>query len=192
MKEQFSKEESLNLIAETINQAKQNIARKGSFYFLLWGWVVVFCHVSHYVLWRFELYDSPYVVWLLTIPTFIASIIYSVKASRDTYVRSYHGRLCGLVWSAVAIGAILTLIFISDVVIDGNAVILIFSAVGTFITGCMLRFTPLILGSIALWLAGIVAFNMPILDQHYVAAAGILSGYIIPGYLLKKAEREHL
>ena len=185
---ELTRDESLDVIMNMIGQAKRNIAKGGSFYFLLWGWVVMLANLGHYILDKYDLYDQPYIVWMATIPAGIASGIYGARQGRNATVKSHLDRLYGRMWMAIGVGIVTTLIFMSEVNYNVNAIILMFSSMGTFISGSMLRFKPLILGGIALWISSIIAFNLPVTDQYLVGAIGILAGYLIPGYLLKKAE----
>lgn len=186
---ELTKEESLDLITNMIGQAKRNVAKGGSFYFLLWGWVVMFANLGHYLIATYDWYEHPYIVWILTIPAAIISIIYSARRHSGAKVKSHLDRLYGQIWFAVFIGVMIIIFFLADVNYNMNAIILVFAGIGTFISGQALRFTPLILGGVALWIASIVAFNLSPLDQYLVGAVGILAGYLIPGYLLRKAEK---
>ncbi|MEP1094396.1 MAG: hypothetical protein ABJG78_04770 [Cyclobacteriaceae bacterium] len=189
---ELSKEESLALISDMISQAKRNVARGGSFYFLLWGWVVLFANLGHYVIEKFELFEHPYIVWLITIPAAIASMMRGSKSSRDARVKSHLNGIYRQIWLAVSIGIVITLVFMKQVNFNVNPIILMLAATGTFISGSLLRFNPLIMGAVALWLASIVAYSVSIMDQNLVGAVGILAGYLVPGYLLKKAESERI
>ena len=185
---ELSKDESLQLITDMIGQAKRNVAKGGSFYFLIWGWVVLFANLGHYLIAKFDWYDYPYIVWVLTIPAAVLSIVHGAKEDKKARVKSHLDRLYSMIWFAVFVGVMIILIFMEDVNYNLNAIILTFAGIGTFISGYALRFTPLIMGGVALWVASVVAFNFNPLDQYLVAAVGILAGYLIPGYLLRKAE----
>lgn len=185
---QLTKDESLQLITEMIGQAKRNFAKGGSFFFLLWGWVVMIANAGHYVMMQWQLYNKPYLIWAITIPAMIATIIYSVRMDKKTLVKGHLDRMYGLVWLSLFICTIIVLAFLPQIQYTMNPIILVFAGLGTFLSGSMLRFTPLILGGCALWAAAIVAFISPLTDQYLIAAIGILAGYLIPGYLLRRAE----
>ncbi len=189
---ELSKDESLELISNMITQAKRNLARGGSFYFLLWGWVVMLANLGHYVIGKYELYEHPYIVWVLTIPAAIASMWYSARKRKRAQIKSHLDSVYGLLWLGVMISVLIILFFLNEVSYTLNAIILTFAGLGTFISGCMLRFSPLVMGGVALWVASIVAFNLTPIDQYLVGTVGILAGYLIPGYLLKKVESEQV
>ncbi|WP_422362037.1 hypothetical protein [Reichenbachiella sp.] len=189
MKEELSHTESLKIINEMIAQAKNNYEQSGSFYFLLWGWVVMIANLGHYVLDKFTSFEYPFIFWVLTIPAAIAAIWYGSKQKSETHTKTHFSRLYGEVWLAMGICLILSLLFMSKINYNHSAVIMMLAGAGTYLSGRMLKFKPLIFGAIALWIAAIVCFNIPMTDQYLVGAIGILLGYLIPGYLLKSAEK---
>ncbi|MEM7296727.1 MAG: hypothetical protein AAF391_00505, partial [Bacteroidota bacterium] len=187
--EELTNDERLELITNAIGQAKRNVAKGGSFYFLLWGWVVMLANLGHYLIQKFDWYEYPYIVWVLTIPAAIASMVYGAKMDKKSGVKSHLDRLYSMIWFAVFIGVMITIIFMDEVNYNLNAIILTFAGIGTFISGVALRFNPLIMGGVALWIASVVAFNLNPLDQYLVATVGIFAGYLVPGYLLRKVEK---
>lgn len=99
-------------------------------------------------------------------------------------------RVYGMVWLAAGVGIIITLIMMQKVGYNHNGIILIIAGMGMFVTGSLLRFKPVMLGSFLLWTAAIISFNLPIMLQYPLSGTAILLGYLVPGYLLKRAERE--
>ncbi len=186
---ELSKEESLKLITDMIGQAKRNFAQGGSFYFLLWGWVVMLANLGHYILGMVG-YEHPYIVWVATLPAGIISMVYGAKKGRNAQVKSHLDRMYGYIWLGVFISVLIILFFMGNVNYNVNAIILTFAGLGTFLSGLMLRFSPLVMGGAALWVASILAFYMPVNDQYLIGAIGIIAGYLIPGYLLRKAEND--
>ncbi|RED99834.1 DUF92 domain-containing protein [Marinoscillum furvescens] len=182
-------EESLNMITAMIRQAKSNYQKGGSFYFLLWGWVVMLANFAHYYFLSFTSFEHPYIAWLVTIPAGIGSAIYGARQKQQAGVTTPMERLYGHVWAAVGVGIILALMFMRQLDFNHSAVILLLAAIGTYISGQMLRFKPLVFGGVALLLASILAFNVPVVDQLLVGGIGILAGYLVPGYLLKNKEK---
>ena len=190
MKEsELTNTESLQIITDMIGQAKRNIAQSGSFYFLLWGWVVLFGNFGHYFIAKYDLYPAPYIVWIITIPAAIISAVYSVRQGRKAKVTSQFDKVYANLWTSIFVVLITTLVFMSKLSYNHNAVILLLAALGTFVSGRLIKFKPLIFGGIALYIGSLVAFNVSVLDQYLVAGVAIILGYLIPGYLLKQAEK---
>jgi hypothetical protein len=88
-------------------------------------------------------------------------------------------------WIGFFISAIVLFIIISDKIESVAPYILMLAAIPTFISGFIVRFNPLILGGISFWVFALIAyFAGPSLSQLAVPAA-MLTGYLIPGYMLK-------
>ena len=74
----FSPQQSLQLIESMINRAKDKFAEDGSMY-LLWGWLVFVCSLVQFILLHVINYPQHYIVWLATIPVFIYQYFYIKK-----------------------------------------------------------------------------------------------------------------
>lgn len=191
MKEQeLTKEESLALIGRMISQAKENYSKGSSIYFLLWGWVVLVANLGHYLIQKFDWFDRPWLIWSITIPAIIYTIVQSIRDGKNSKVATHLDSLYGHVWMIAGIGIVVSILFMSQINYYHNAFILLFAMGGTYISGQMLKFRPLVMGAFALLVSGIVCFNVSMVDQYLVGAIGILLGYLIPGYMLKSRERE--
>lgn len=187
--ENLTNEERLQLITDMIREAKSNVVKGGSFYFLLWGWVVMLANFTHYFAERFQLLNPPYAVWLITLPAIVFTIIYSVRQGRNAQVYTQLDKVTGYLWIAIFVGIVITLMYMPVLRFNHNPIILILSGIGTFVSGLLLRFRPLLFGGVAIWVGAIVAFNVSVSDQQLVASIAILVGYLIPGYLLKREEK---
>ncbi|HEX3024813.1 MAG TPA: hypothetical protein VHP12_06350, partial [Chitinophagaceae bacterium] len=58
--------------------------------------------------------------------------------------------------------------------------------IGTFVSGGLIKFRPLIIGGIINFILAVVCSRFSFDHQLLFAAAAILISYIIPGYLLRK------
>lgn len=183
----ISPEESLQIITGMIGKAKSNFARGGSFYFILWGSIIALADFGHFGLMKFTDYSYPYIVWLLVIPAVIITIIYSIKMGNKRIVMpSSFDRIYGKLWWAIFVCIVMVLAFMSNLNYQTTPVILLFSAVGTYVTGEVLRFKPLIFGGFCLAACAAVAFMVPIDYQYLIAGIGMCLGYLVPGFMLKK------
>jgi hypothetical protein len=61
------------------------------------------------------------------------------------------------------------------------------AAASTFISGSMMRFKPIQIGAMCIWIAGIAAFMVSLPNQLLITAMAIFLGYLVPGYLLKNS-----
>ncbi len=187
--DELTNEQSLEIITRMIGEAKRSIARGGSFYFLLWGATVAVANFGHYALDKAE-YAMPYLIWLVSLPALVITIIHGKQQGRKNQVSGHFDRIYGHIWLIVGVAMVCTILFMSSINFNHNAVILLLAGAGTYISGCMLRFNPLRIGAIVLVAAACLAFTQSPTDQNLIAGIGIIFGYIVPGVLLKRQEGE--
>jgi hypothetical protein len=181
--ENMSPAESLDLITEMIHQAKGNV-QKNSFYFLLWGWVVVLANLGMFTLTLLE-YPRPYIVWAITIPAWLVSMYYGFRQGKSESKSTHLDRISAALWICYATSIFTLIGFGYKINFQLNPVIVLFSAVPTFVSGIILRFKPLLVGAVCLWVLGIIGFLVPMYIQPLVGAGAIVIGYLVPGYILK-------
>ena len=182
--ENLSPQKSLDVITTMINQS-QGKMRKNSFYFLLWGWTVALANFGMYGLMKFTDYDHPYVVWTITIPAWIITMIYGSRQDKQASVYTHLDKVNMWLWICYGISLLPIVVFMSRINFQISPIILIITAVPTFITGIMLQFRPLLFGGINFWIFGIIGFLVDYQTQYLVGGVAILLGYLVPGYLLK-------
>lgn len=180
----LSARQSLDLITSMIMEAKGKVQRN-NFYFLFWGWVIVAANLGMYALTMLD-YARPYIVWSITIPAWIYTLIVSFRKSRQEATSTHFDRISAWLWISFGITLFILAGFGFRINFQINPVILTVTAIPTLVSGVVLRFRPLIFGGIAFWIGGIAAFLTPFESQPLVGALTILAGYLIPGYMLKK------
>lgn len=178
-------EESLKVITGMINRTKLNISQ-GRFHLLFWGWLILFCSLSEYLLYAFTGFAHPYYVWFFTIPGVFVSMIYGFNKGRKQKVYTYADRLYMWVWIAFMVTATILFIFLAKNMANVAPYILLLAGYPTFISGIIIKFKPLIIGGLAFWALSLVAhFAGPSISPLAVPA-GIIAGYLVPGYMLEK------
>ncbi len=184
MEENFSPRQSIELIQNMISKAKNDIS-ENRFYFLLWGWISFIAVLGQYILKTVFQYPHHYLVWLCTIPAAIITIIKSNK-QKHPQVRTYVADSMSSLWTGVGISFFILSIIISTSVgwLKAWPFFILFYGLGTFISGKLIRFTPLVVGGIICWLLSALSVFLAYDYQLLIAALAILCSYIIPGYLL--------
>ena len=189
MEENFSPQQSLDLIRLMIQRTKSNLG-ENRFYFLLWGWVSFTAILTQFFLKVVLRYEHHYIVWLVILPTVIITIVHSAKHKRRT-ARTYIGDSMSYLWTGIGIS-----FFVLSFIISNSAegflyaypFFILFYGLGTFVSGRILQFRPLIIGGIFNWLLAITCLFVEFDYQMLVAAAAIFTSYIIPGHLFEKNE----
>ena len=184
--ENFSPEDSLKVIQSMLEKSKQDI-RGNDIYFLMWGWITFICCTGQFLLKRVFDYPKHYLVWWLTLAGVLLSIIISVKQGKKKKVTTYIDESMGYLWTGMGI-----CFFVLSMILSrsgwGETVFPFFImlyGLGTFISGCMLRFRPFIIGGILAWIIAVVSAYLEYDFQILMAALAIMLSYIIPAYILR-------
>lgn len=190
----FSGEESLAIIQSMINKVRNRFSEDGHLY-LLWGWVVLVCSITQFILEHLVHYAQSYYVWFACWLTFIYQAVYMMKKRRKKTVRTYTDEIIKYVWivfliNMILVGIVFGMIFNNEYNSATNAFFLILYAAPIFLCGIILRFTPLVIGGIFCWVLSVVSFYIPDDYKILLVSAAMIVAWIIPGYLLRARYRK--
>lgn len=194
MHEDFSPQESLRLIQSMIDKTKANISYN-RIYFLLWGWLTFAGFIGQFVLKTVFNYRHHYLVWLITFIGLFFTVRYNLRDRRQG-PRTYIGDAMGYLWSGMAVSFFVLCVILTFMRVPTNGWLycypffILMYGLGTFVSGRLLQFKPLMAGGILNWLLACAAVFVSYDYQMLLAAAAILTSYIIPGYLIQKAKTE--
>ena len=183
----MSGQESIKIISDMINRTKMNL-QQGSFHLLFWGTLILVCSLSEYLLYTFTPFENPWRVWLLTLPGVFVSLIYGfIKGSRQT-VYTYAERIYMWLWLGFLFTAIILFVFFGfeNRMQNIGSYILMLAAFPTFLSGVIIKFKPLILGGISIWILSLIGFFAGPSIGPLAVPVAMITGYLIPGYMLKK------
>jgi len=182
--------EKIDIIFEMIENSRTNI-RDNAFFYLLWGWLVLAASLIHFTLMQMGIYYS-YLAWpvLMTIGM-IVSVIAGVRlGKRSAYITHIDKAVIYLWW-----GFFFTILVILAFSIAGripwnisNALIISLYGMGTFVSGGILKFRPLIIGGICCWVISLGVFFIPMEYSLLLVAVSIIIAYLVPGYMLRAAK----
>ena len=183
--DQLSPENSLALIQSMINKAKNTVAGD-SFYFLLWGWLVFIASIAQFVL--KVILHSPYhyYSWTLMIVGIIVSAYYGYTENKKRRVKTYVEELLNYLWIGVFFSYVLFgFIFARSGWQNCYPFYMGLYAVGSFVSGRALKFSPLVWGSIGSWILAIIATYADYDTNILLCAFAIMLSNIIPGHLMR-------
>lgn len=186
----FSEEESLQLITQMINKAKNDFIETG-ISALMWGSIVTVCALLQFAAFFYNLPWSGW-VWLLTFFAVIPQIIISVREAKKKKFKTYHDDSMGGIWIAFGISMFLFNFYLASLTIpDGvlihpNTIFLIAYGIPTFATGFARRFTPMLVGGIACWVFAILSVYTPYPYVMLLTAGAALLAWFIPGIILQR------
>jgi hypothetical protein len=183
---------NLKIIHEMIETSKSNI-KHNSIFFLLWGWLVLAASLTHFILIKVQ-FAQPWIPWpILMITGPIASVVIGYRLGKKTRVSSYFDKMMVYLWWGFFITIMIILFGTSMARIpwpSTTPLIISLYGLGTFVSGGILRFKPLLFGGIFCWLCAIISFMVPYDYELLLVTASMLGAYLIPGYILKYKEKE--
>lgn len=202
----LSEKESLQLITSMINRAKESYHDTG-WGPIMWGSLVPFCALATWaqVKWKFSIgFD----VWLLVLAAIVPQIIISYREKKVKRVKTHNDIALDYVWMSFGI-ALFLLIFASNMIQAGMnstfspaglpykkpsvffydyqvSLFLIIYGFPTFITGGIMKFTPMLLGGAFCWGCSIICLFTPALTDLLLMAASALVAWLVPGIIINR------
>lgn len=186
-------EESIQFIRKSILNSRKNLKENG-FYYLLWGWLLTFASLTNYFLIRYlhakEMYEQIFIAssiaWAIFVAVgFVIVFIYKGKTGKKDIMVTHLDRVLTTIWLSAGVIFALIVLFCYHYESYPTPYILAITGMATFISGVMIRFTPLIGGGILFGVVSIISIFVPALSQLLVVAISLILGFLIPGYLLK-------
>lgn len=193
----ISEKESLQIIQEMILKARNHFTENGHLY-LIWGWVILFCSIAHFVLHYFMHVAGFSKIWILTWLVLAYQVYYISRRKREARVRSHTDSVVGLIWSAFAVALFLcgfAIIYVSG--IRGASVyavlypvFLALYGIPTFLSGAVLKVAPLKWGGVGCWILSVCSVFIPADFQILLLGVAAIIAWIIPGYWLQQYHKK--
>ncbi len=183
--------EQLSLINDAINKTKEQL-KPTSVNFIFWGLLISIMSLIHYSFPEFiqkTAYSSILYWTIIPIIGMIITIIYNIKVGVRLGFETHIGRTLKLVWGVFNIAWLL--IVVLSILKKQNPVeeILFLLGVILLITALLIRFTPLIVGGIAVIACSVLITISTGVNVLLINAVATFVGLFIPGlslYLSKK------
>jgi len=184
MEKELSPQESLSIISSMIEKTRHTIS-DSSHYFLLWGYSVFIGCTIQFILLKIN-YPHHYYAWGITLPTLLIHLFLVSRDGKKEKVSTYIGDANGVVWIGIGI------CFFVMAFIFGRIgwqycfpFYVMMYALGTFVSGNLIRFRPLIIGGIICFAMAAVIVYVEYELQILFTAISVLISYIIPGHMLR-------
>ncbi|MBK7384139.1 MAG: hypothetical protein IPI81_12565 [Flavobacteriales bacterium] len=189
MDKDLTPEQSLKVIESMIGQAKKSFSRM-SFYFLLWGVLLIVAMAATYLLRNGSEAFSQGASWgIAGLIGGILSSIHGAREGRRQPVNNPMDRVIGWIWGAFVITMMIVIAASVSNHQDPGGMITLLTGFATFLTGQIMRFKPLIIGGVLFWIAGLAMhFTNDPLTLTALYCGSMFFGYIIPGLMLKNQE----
>lgn len=185
--EKFSPHDSLQLIQAMILRTRNDLSGNVK-YFLLWGWLTFIACTSQFLLKNVLHYEKHYQVWMVMLIGIAGSIYFGFKDGRKSRVKTYVGDNMSYLWMGMGVTFFVLSMILTRLGWDNTVFpfFIMLYALGTFVSGKILQFRPMVVGGIVAWLLAIGCVYVSYDFQMLFAAAAILVSYIIPAYMLRE------
>ena len=188
--ENFSPEQSLQLIRSMISKTRQNMSDK-SIYFLVWGWLTFIACTAQFILKNIFHYEQHYLVWLVVIIGVVFSIYQARKTGKMARVRTYVDDSMKNLWTGMGIGYFVLSMILTRLGWESAVFpfFIMLYGLGTFISGTFLKFKPLITGGLVAFALAVGSTFVSYDYQMLFGAAAIFFSYILPAYMLRSKNK---
>jgi hypothetical protein len=181
----FSLHESLKLITQIIETTKNSLSDR-SHYFLLWGWAVATGCLTQYYLKAILHYPRHYYAWLITPAAIAIHFIFVYNDHKKENVKTFINEATAYLWTSIGFSFfVLGFVFAKIGWQYCYPFYILFYAIGTYVSGSLIKFRPLIIGGLLCFVLVIVCVYQSYDHQMLVTAFAIVISYIIPGYMLR-------
>jgi hypothetical protein len=212
METKLTEQQSLEVITEMIDRARNNIKKGSGNQMIFWGCLVSFTALANialaYLLYSLseETYFSFY-IWLLMIPGIIISQVINRKTDKQSLVKTHIDHIISSVWNGfllaviIFVGIIFTLSFSLHVYSYFyliNPVIMLLVGVSEFVTAKACRFKPFFYGAMAMWtgalacMFALLTFTEGVAVQMIILSVCMIAAFVIPGYKLNQLAEKHV
>lgn len=182
----FNEKDSLRIITEMIENSRAKI-RDNGFFYLLWGWLVLIASLSNFILLQIG-YEQAWLPWpILMNGGAIVSAIVGYRLGKKIKVKTMFDTTMIYLWYGFLITILIILFSAGFGKISwniANTFIIALYGLGTFVSGGILKFKPLIIGGIISWILAAVTIFIPEIYSLLAVALSIIIAYLIPGYML--------
>jgi hypothetical protein len=199
--EKLSHEQSLTLISEMIDRARNNIRVKGALSLIFWGYVVAVLSIVQCVLINTldDMMQSSF-VWLAMIPAGVVSYFIERRIQRETLVKTHIDSIVAAIWAGFFIGFVVFSVVIHSVVFREGLfdiylflmipIMLIMLGTGQFVAACAFRSKIWYAFAACNWIGAIACIFLPVDMQFIVFAVCMIVGFAIPGHVLNRQSKK--
>ena len=188
MEKELTPQQSLELIKETISQARSSFMRISPF-FLVWGIVFVIAGLVEFYL---KTSGNQFFWTSWPIAGVIGGVLTGVVGYRQSKAQAgnstFIDRVMSLLWGTYTFSLFVLLYMTVSSQVDPNPYVMLITAIPTFITGTIIRFPIMNYGAFAFWIGAVLALNIDTMYSGLIFSCALVVGYLLPGFTLSKKE----
>jgi len=208
---QLTEKESLDLIAQMINKAKDACHDTG-IAAIMWGAVVAICALIRLSELQFD-FNLPFDIYWLTFVAVIPQIYFTIKEKKERKVKTYGDAFMDYLWMGFGI-CIFLMVYITGSMYNEwgtmakeykqlaghsspfrlyeytTSLFLLLYGLPTFVTGTSMKFRPMFWGGLLCWVSAIITIYTTIKIDLILVAVSSIFAWFIPGIIMEKDYRK--
>jgi hypothetical protein len=209
METKLTEQESFSVITEMINRARNNVRKGSANSIILNGYAVAIIAVVNFTLVHVlptEYAGYSFYVWCLMFPVGFLDRYFDRKVDKISMVKTEIDKIIASAWRGFVISIIVFLVFVFAMAFCLQSwhvftvitpVIMIMVALAEFVMAKACRFRPFFWGAVSFWAGALLCLSSYILFksgdvQFLILAACMITGFVVPGYLLNKKAKEYV
>jgi hypothetical protein len=195
----MDQKQQIDIIQQMLNRTRYKV-HEGSIFYIFWGWLVLSATVIEFLLLtQLELEKLHWITWPVLMPLGgIITYFMGKKMGKEAGHITLLDSVMKYLWGGIVTGIIFSLLMSAKIGWSNSyLLVILFYAIGSYISGRILDFRPLVYGGLfsLLLVAASILFSDIIngFDQMLIVLAiSIVGTYLIPGYLLRANKEEHV
>lgn len=208
---ELSGQESLKIITEMINKAK-DVCHDTGISAIMWGAVITICSLVRLSEIHFG-YKLPFDIYLLTFIAVIPQIYFTIRTKRLRKVKTYGDAFTDYLWTGFGI-CIFLMVYITGSMdsawipvaaeykqLTGHSssfgiyefsapFFLLLYGLPTFVTGTSMKFKPMLFGGLFCWVCCLVSVHTTIKIDLVLMAFSAVFAWLIPGIIMERDYRK--
>ncbi|MFT4205036.1 MAG: hypothetical protein QM610_14120 [Chitinophagaceae bacterium] len=184
---EISEQESLRIIQQMIDKARNSIIDKG-IWPIYWGALITFCSLVLFIEIRLQKF-LPFEIFFITLPALAVQIAIIVYQRRKSKGKPKAAGQCEKAISLVWIAFTVAIMLVSFVPGGSNPVVFfVLYGMPTFVTGALVDFKPMAIGGILCWLCAlaVLVFKISPATDLLLVALCATSAWLIPGIIMRR------
>ncbi|MDR1340789.1 MAG: hypothetical protein LBK58_12160 [Prevotellaceae bacterium] len=212
MDKKFTEQESLAVIGEMIDRARNNVQKGSANSLIYYGYAVALVAMLNYILLQaLDDKNMSFAVWYLMIPLAIAGHFLKRKLDRSAIVKTHIDGIIACIWKGFSVSIIaLIIILFSMAYFDPyttehswiylsliTPMVMIMTAMAEFGMAKACRYRPFYWGAIFFWTGALLCLLSYVVlkkgdVQFIILAVCMIAGFVIPGYSLNKKAKQNV
>jgi len=209
MKTTFTEQESLAVISEMIDRARNNVQKGSAYVMISNGYAVAIVALMNFILMHTlpaDIFYYAYCVWFLMIPVGFVNYFIRRHVDHSAIVKTQIDSIISYLWRGFAVSIIiLTVILLTLSIVRDDwwfcflftPVIMLMIAIAEFGMAKATRFKPFFWGAIYFWTGAFLSLLSFVVlkrgDLHFlILSVCMIAGFILPGHILNNKEKENV